>query len=83
MAKHSSFITNTGYRPEHGRHQRQHQQRDVGDANEFGGLGHLLVVGDGVMARLMAQASLPNRPAGRIISTMTMMTNTTMLEASG
>ncbi len=32
---------------------------------------------------LLAHFSLPNRPAGRIISMMAMITNTTMFEASG
>ena len=32
---------------------------------------------------LLLQASLPNRPAGRINSTMTMTMNTTVAESSG
>ena len=34
-------------------------------------------------AAVLIYFSFPNRPAGRIISTMAMITNTTMLEASG
>ena len=36
-----------------------------------------------ILLKVSIQASLPNRPAGRTISTRTMITNTTMLEASG
>ena len=74
IAKHSAFITKTGYRPMKGADQ-QHGQHRAPSAHARAW-------------RLSASArsshfSLPNRPAGRIISTMAMITKTTMLDASG
>ncbi len=65
---------------------RRDQQRQPGDGAD---MGQARDVGDGAGGRkrqglgVAHQASLPNRPAGRTISTIAMMTKTTMLDASG
>ena len=65
---------------------RRDQQRQPGDGADMGqarDVGDRAGAGQRQGLGVAHHASLPNRPAGRTIRTIAMMTKTTMLDASG